>query len=147
MEELKQAELQEEKARAELEKSRREVEGAKEKVRGLADKLERCRKKPQPKQPPPQAPKAGGAGSSTQAPGETIRGTTSTRASPPPIPMPPPVYSEPQHLNGRQLKLGMEHESKKLAGESLLEPSCRGCPDACWGASYSCRRMVGDFKS
>ncbi|MEM3030030.1 MAG: hypothetical protein QXW09_07870, partial [Thermoproteota archaeon] len=137
VEELKQAEHQEEKAREELEKLRRAIEEAEEKARRLREKLEKCRRKPSPTPPPPSPP--------TEAPKkreelvpppkspEKLPEVPPPTLPPPQIPMPPPVYPKPQYLNGRQLKLGMEHESKKLAGESLLE-SYIGCPDACWKA-------------
>ncbi|MEM2087438.1 MAG: hypothetical protein QXF52_02035 [Thermoproteota archaeon] len=137
MEELKQAEQQEEKAREELEKLRKEVEEAKEKVRRLGEKLEKCRRKPPPSPPPPpsEAPKKLEELVPPPKPPEKLPEAPPPPELPPPqMPMPPPVYPKPQYLNGRQLKLGMEHESKKLAGENLLEPSYMGCPDACWKA-------------
>lgn len=139
VEELKQAEQQEEKAREELGKLRMEVEEAKERARRLREKLEKCRRKPPPTPPPPSPPpeaqkKLEELVSPPKPPEKLPEVPPPPTLPPPQIPMPPPVYPKPQYLNGRQLKLGMEHESKKLAGESLLEPSYMGCPDACWKA-------------
>ncbi|MEM1557659.1 MAG: hypothetical protein QXT26_03345 [Thermoproteota archaeon] len=131
MEELKQAEQQEEKAREDLERLRRKVKEVEEKARRLREELEKCRRKPPP--PPPEAPKK--LEELVPPPEEKLpEAPPPPELSPPQIPMPPPVYPKPQYLNGRQLKLGMEHESKKLATESLLEPSYSGCPNACWKA-------------
>jgi len=131
MEELKQAEQQEEEAKEELEKLRTDLKEAEEEAGRLREKLDKCRRKPPPlPPPPPEAPRKLEKPVPPTKPPEKL-----PEAPPPPLPPPPPpVYPEPQYLNGRQLKLGMEHESKKLAGEKLLEPSYSGCPDACWKA-------------
>jgi hypothetical protein len=140
MEELKQAEQQEEKAKEELEKLRTELKEAGEEAGRLREKLEKCRRKPPPPPPPPEAPRKLEKPVPPPKPPEEL-----PEAPPPPelkpkMPSPPPPELPPQYLNGRQLKLGMEHELhfkgrvQEYYLEKLKSESYRGCPDACWKA-------------
>jgi hypothetical protein len=140
MEELKQAEQQEEKAKEELEKLRTELKEAGEEAGRLREKLEKCRREPPPPPPPPEAPRKLEKPVPPPKPPEEL-----PEAPPPPelkpkMPSPPPPELPPQYLNGRQLKLGMEHELhfkgrvQEYYLEKLKSESYRGCPDACWKA-------------
>jgi hypothetical protein len=142
MEELKQAEQQEEKAKEELEKLRTELKEAEEEAGRLREKLDKCRRKPPPPPPPPppEAPRKLEKLVPPPKPPEKLPEALPPPELKPKMPPPPPPELPPQYLNGRQLKLGMEHELhfkgrvQEYYLEKLKSESYRGCPDACWKA-------------